>query len=111
MPRSLKCAAAAFNVLQLDFCLAYPLFVHLCVHVGIFVSSFFHARGAAVVTYEKSSWVLCTLNGCTPTAPQRERKEEQGGPTEDFIQVAREMKSCKWLPVIVPIKEQLRFLR
>lgn len=34
-----------------------------------------------------------------------------GGPTVDFIQVAmhvREMKACKWLPVIIPIKEQLR---
>lgn len=34
-----------------------------------------------------------------------------GGPTEHFIQVAmhvREMKACKWLPVIVSIKEQLR---
>lgn len=34
-----------------------------------------------------------------------------GGPTEHFIQVAmhvREMNACKWLPVIVPIKEQLR---
>lgn len=34
-----------------------------------------------------------------------------GGPTEHFIQVAmhvREMKAGKQLPVIVPIKEQLR---
>lgn len=58
------------------------------------------------------------MNACTPTAPLRKKKKKErgsgglpGGPTEHLIQVAmhvRKMKARKWLPVIVPIKEQLR---
>lgn len=61
----------------------------------------------------KSSLVLCPQNACTAIVPLRRKGSigVQRGPTEHFIQVAmhvRQIKSCKWLPVIVPIKEQLR---
>ena len=45
------------------------------------------------------------------TLKQKGSKGVLRGPTEHFIQVAmhvRQIKCCKWPPVIIPIKEQLR---
>lgn len=48
---------------------------------------------------------------CTPIVPERKRGPEgcwEALLSTSFRLHVREMKACKWLPVIVPIKEQLR---
>lgn len=105
-----------YNVLQLEVCLAYLVPPALCIYVCMW-RNFWSRRWTWLHSCDswKSSLGIVPPE-CLHTYSAWNEKGSRGvlgGPTDHFIQIAvhvKEMKACKWLPVIVPIKEQLRLV-
>lgn len=100
-----------YNVLQLKACPAYlvlPGFVHLYMHAVYFFDPK-SGLDCTLVTFERAVWHCAPLKALHTYSTLKEKGGCEGGPVVCSIRLhVTEMKACEWLPVIIPIKEQLR---